>query len=535
MKFFHSSTKTIPKLYLNKFNEKKLNHLPTNELFTKFGFLNNPKPGLVHWLPIGLLMLNKLKAVINKRLQEINAEQVSLSILSHSKLWQLTNRWNNTELFKLTDSSDQQYCLSATSEEDVTNLVKQNLTSYKDLPIIYYQIHEKFRDEIRPRMGLLRSREFLMKDAYSFDVDEQLAFASYNTMVHVYHNIFNDLRLPYVKAVADSGDIGGSLSHEWHYLHDSGEDSLLMCDNKECNHVSNVEKTLSEPKLIDTNIPTDTIYVRSKQHQYYKVVYPTDRDFDLNLLKVSYPDVVEVVSTLPEGLDNVPTVFDTRVSKTGTPVVSAEEGEICYQCHKGQLSTHRAIEVGHTFYLGDKYSKPLQLTIPIPSRISGETQVPLVNQPLVMGCYGIGISRIIASIGEITRDSKGFKWPRVISPWDVTVIESSGLTEDCQKFYQMLNDHRVDYRLDNRDSTNLGKKINQSNMIGIPLVIILGKSYPLIEVEVRGNRYNEKECQWENLYNTRDFEWQVFREPMEKHLVHKDGLVRVVEALLHDM
>lgn len=468
-------------------------------------------------------MLNKLKNVVNNRLQQVNAEEVSISILSHSKLWQLTNRWNNNELFKLTDSSNQQYCLSPTSEEEITNLVKQNVTSYKELPLIYYQIHEKFRDEIRPRMGLLRSREFLMKDAYSFDINEKEALKSYNTMVQVYHNIFNDLKLPYVKAVADSGDIGGSLSHEWHYLHESGEDTLFKCTNDQCNHISNLEKTLSEPKVVDPDIATEAVFVRAP-NKVYKVLYPKHRQFDLNLLKLFYPDVEAIV---PEAEGEITEVYDSRVSSEGIPLVTSEAGEICYQCHEGELVTHRAIEVGHTFYLGDKYSKPLDLTIPVP--VSNQ----LINQTLVMGCYGIGISRIIASIAEITRDSNGFKWPRIISPWDVTIIESNTLTEDCLDIYKSLQASNIDYRLDTRSQINLGKKINQSNMIGIPLVVIIGKNYPKIEIEVRGNRYTKK---WQELYESRDFEWEVTqRGETEKHLVHKQRLGQVLATLLNDM
>lgn len=513
------SIKTVPKLYLSKFNEKLSNSIPTNELFVKFGFLNNPRAGLVHWLPIGLLMLNKLRNVVNKRLQEKGAEEVSLSILSHSSLWKKTGRWGNTELFKLKDSNDQDFCLTATSEEEVTNLVKNTITSYKDLPLIYYQIHEKFRDEKRPRMGLLRSREFLMKDAYSFDVNEVEAMNTYETIVQLYHLIFQDLKIPYVKADADSGDIGGSLSHEWHYNHPSGEDTLFSCSH--CDNVSNIEKTLSLPSQI-RELSISEKFLQTDENTYIKAIYPTDREFNINLLKNQFPKIEEIDFTP----NNYTVLNDSRISSDGIPMVSSEEGETCFNCKTGHLEKKRAIEVGHTFYLGTKYSKPLDLTIQIPE--NGK----LVDKHVVMGCYGIGLSRIIASIAEITRDEKGFSWPAIISPWHVTVIESHSLTEDVSQVYQQLGDSTIDYRLDDRNA-NLNKKINQSNMIGIPLVIILGKSFPMVEIEVRGKRYSNT---WESVYDEKTFEWEITEKAgIEKHLVHHENLTKVIKTLIADM
>ncbi|EGV61690.1 class II aaRS and biotin synthetase [Yamadazyma tenuis ATCC 10573] len=373
-------------------------------------------------------------------------------------------------------------------------------------------------------MGLLRSREFLMKDAYSFDVNEHEAMKSYHKMVGVYHDIFSDLRIPYVKAVADSGDIGGSLSHEWHYLHASGEDTVFTCSHSECGNVSNIEKTLSVPETI-VECETESRFLQVGEVEYIKVVYPKDRHFDINLLKHKYPKIQEIRHT-PESYT---VVEDSRVSPHGLPMVLSEEGEVCFECKSGKLFKKRAIEVGHTFYLGTKYSNPLGLTAKVPE---GDK---LVERDVVMGCYGIGLSRIIASIAEITRDSQGFVWPRIISPWNVTVVESNTLSEDPSEIYDSLNKAQVDYRQDNRTNVNMGRKISHSNMIGIPLSIILGKKFPLIEIEIRGKRYGE-DLAWKQLYHTKSFEWHVSTHGgVEKHLVDKDGLIAVLQALLIDM
>ena len=227
VRFTHTST--VPKLYLNnvELSGNDLTGIPTHELFTKFGFINHPKPGLVHWLPVGLAISQNVSRVIHRRMRECNAEEINLSLLSSSQLWQETGRWDNSELFKLKDSSKNDFCLVATCEEEITKLIGANLNSYKNLPLLYYQINEKFRDEKRPRSGLLRGREFLMKDAYSFDLNEEAAMKTYNKVVDAYYKIFQDLRIPFVKADADTGEIGGTLSHEWHYLHKVGEDTSI--------------------------------------------------------------------------------------------------------------------------------------------------------------------------------------------------------------------------------------------------------------------------------------------------------------------
>lgn len=567
--------KTVPKLYFTN-NEipSNLNKTPTHELFNKSQFFIHPKPGLVHWLPIGISILNKLTGVIENRMNEIGGEQLKLSNLSHSSLWELTSRWENNELFKLTDSQDQKFCLVATCEEEITQLVSQQINSYKSLPLIFYQINDKFRDEKRPRSGLLRGREFLMKDAYSFDINETNAMITYNNVVGAYYKIFQDLNIPFIKADADTGDIGGSLSHEWHYLHKSaGEDTLFTCDH--CNHSSNLEKTLSFPIEEQTINEVSVKYYKTFDDDTLICVYwPSNRILQPNFLKFEIPDIdlseyneTELLSQFNNQetaiLKKIIRIMDSRLNSnsnfpdfpinfinrslittlTDIPLVSAEEGELCYHCEEGTLTKHKSIEVGHTFYLGDKYSQALNCNIDIP-----QEDGKLLNSPMMMGCYGIGVSRIIAAIGEINRDEKGFRWPSIISPWDLTIInlnlnknnqiEIEDKNENFNKFYSMLNENNIDYRLDNREKIGLGKKIKQSNLIGIPLTIIIGSNWPIIEIEIRGLKIKGLEKNWKNLYNEKTFDWDIiYNENGDdiKHLVHIDGFVKVVKCLLQSM
>lgn len=553
----------VPSIYPIANELREFDPVPTHELFTKLGFWAHPKPGLVHWLPLGLEILNKLKALIHRRMQEAGAEETSLSLMSHSSLWEQTGRWNNPELFKLKDSSDAEYCLAATCEEEITHLVKQNLTSYKELPMLFYQIKEKFRDEKRPRSGLLRGREFIMKDAYSFDVDETGAMATYDKMVGAYVNIFSDLRVPFVKAVADSGAIGGSLLHEWHYLDPSGEDSLFACDG--CGHTSNIEKTLSFPQNGVLDLEVAVKYFKTTDSSTLVCAYyPKKREFQPKFLKEEISDVdleaTNETAILEEFSDEglmiskkIVRVMDSRLNLrsnfpdfpipfinrslmttlTDIPMVLAEEGELCHRCEDGTLQVSRAIEVGHTFYLGDKYTLVLDCTVDVPST---EDKGKMETRPVIMGCYGIGISRIVAAIGHINRDSRGFMWPAAIAPWEVTVVGRGRSDPNLQAVCDGLLAHGVDCRLDNRPGLGLGHRIALSERTGIPMSVIVGNKWPLVEIEVRGKFYNERP-KWKEIVGETDFEWRVeeTEEGGTKHYVDASGVGTVVSALLRDM
>lgn len=561
----HHLTRTVPKLYQvsnELLNPKTLPTVPTHELVTKLGFVNHPKPGLVHWMPMGTAVLNKVKALVHEKIRAAGAEEVSLSTLSHSSLWEETGRWGGTELFKLKDSSGADYCLAPTCEEEITNLVKNQVCSYKNLPLLYYQINTKFRDEKRPRSGLLRGREFIMKDAYSFDTSEENALQTYETMVQAYYSIFNELKVPFVKADADTGEIGGSLSHEWQYVHASGEDTLLTCS--ECGNALNIEKTLSYPVEEEKHSEVSVRYfTTTDRNMLICAYYPTSRVLVPSFIKNEVADV-DLSGSLSE--DEILELFsdeDTLISKkivrimdarlnsqsnfpdfpikfinrslittlTDIPIVEAHEKELCFHCEEGHLETSRAIEVGHTFYLGDKYSKALDCSVEIP-----QEDGTLAKRNILMGCYGIGISRIIASVAEINRDAYGLRWPSAIAPWQVTVVgankESPG-----DELVELLANAGIDCRIDNRDKLGLGRKVKDSNAVGIPLVVIVGKQYPKLEVEVRGLRRTETP-QWKQLYEQRDFEWEVHYDSHgidTKHTVPISHIELVVKLLLVDM
>lgn len=534
---------------------QNLSQTPTYELFSKLGFVTYPKAGTVHWLPPGLSIRRKIEQLIRSHMDETGAEELLMSALSNADLWQQTGRWGGQELFKLVDSTGSHFCLVPTCEEEITNLVKNNLRSYKNLPVTYYQINTKFRDEKRPRAGLLRGREFVMKDAYSFDLTEEDALATYNTMVKAYASIFEQLKVPFVKAEADSGEIGGSLSHEWHYVHSSGEDTLFTCS--ECGNASNIERTLSYPQEEQQHDRVSVeYYVTNDEKTLVCAYYPASRELVPLFLKEEIPDI-DLTGRLSQeqilGLfrdeetlinKKIVRVMDSRLNSrlnfpdfpinfinrslittlTDIPIVQAEEGELCHKCEEGHLQPLRAIEVGHTFYLGTKYSNALKCTVEVPN------EGKMTRQDVLMGCYGIGVSRIMAAIGEINRDEKGLRWPAVIAPWEATVIN---LQQEDIPLASVFGG--VDWRLDDRSKVGLGRKIKESQTIGIPLVAVIGKNWPVVEIEERGKRLSSKATR--ELARTLDWEivGDLDSDTTVKHKVHSDHAAAVIKAILADM
>ncbi|KAI5968814.1 PRS, partial [Candida margitis] len=494
--------KRVPKLYGNQLAKFRSGpDVPTSELLSRVGIVSYPRSGLVNWSKTGLLIQNKVSDIIRKHMDDAQFEELSLSLLSYKSGWIKTGRWEQPEIFRLQNRKRApDFLIVPTCEEDITQYVKQALESYKQLPFKFYQVKEKFRDEKRPRGGLLRGKEFLMKDGYSFDVDEAKALETYESVVGAYHKIFGELGVPYVKAQADSGEIGGDMSHEWHYLNPSGEDAVFSCDS--CGHSSNQEKTVAYPSEEgeegtaggDVSV---RYFITSDKSTLVCAYYPSGRTLEPKFVRVEIPDmelnlteeeVFAEFAQVDELSKRVVRVMDSRLNSrsnfpdfpinfhnrsmittlTDVPIVLAEAGEVCGECERGILREHKAIEVGHTFYLGDKYSKPLGLTVDVPE--NGQ----VVNKPVMMGCYGIGVSRIVAAIAEISRDQDGLRWPRSIAPWEVTVVEATK-NADFDGAYSKMS---FDYKLDDRDEP-LGLKIKQSNMVGIPIVVILGKRFPM--------------------------------------------------------
>ena len=574
-----------PKAPLTK---QSLTNLQTADLLQKLGFYNKTHSGLFHWLPLGLRSLNKLNNIITTTLTEdLNATPVSLSLLSPKSLWETTHRWNNTELFKLTDSKKAQYCLVATYAEDITQLMRQYITSYKDMPLIVFQIGRKYRDEKRPRGGLLRGREFVMLDAYSFAADDSTAMELFDAVNGSFNKIFAKLKVPFVRAWADNGIIGGDVSMEYHFVHSSGEDTLFRCSNPECGHVSTLEKTEGLPIIPGQhNGDVDVRYALSGDHNTLICFYfpvsrelnwgnareAVDNDLDFDLLELTNDKVLEIFRRdNPDMMFvNVLRVMDIRLNYRsnfpdfplreymknnfaqidGVPLVNAIDGDLCGKCEQGTLNGSRCIEVGHTFNLGTKYSVPLDVTF--------ADRDNTTSKHVKMGCYGIGVSRVIAAIAEVMRDPYGFRWPSSISPYLVSLCsvpgtKGSALAEQVEAKLKGSTRLRGEVMSSFHDGMGLGSKIALSHAIGIPLCIIVGpKTWPRVEIEVRGKRWGEsaKNPKWKSVYPSlrKVYQWEVSEFPttasgntegsspvQEKHLVSLEHLNDVVDIILDDI
>ncbi|SCU79586.1 LAFA_0B04148g1_1 [Lachancea sp. 'fantastica'] len=540
----------------------------TQDLLQLLGFVKQSQSGLVHWLPLGLRTLNKIKSIIKSRMEDHGkAQEVSLSVLSPKSLWESTGRWKNGELFKLKDSKGSEFCLAPTCEEEITSLMGSYISSYKDLPLTVYQIGRKYRDEKRPRGGLLRGREFLMKDAYSFDQTKEDAVTTFQNMNETYNLIFKDLKVPFVSAWADSGAIGGDMSKEYHFVHETGEDVVLECDN--CKNVSNVEKCVSYPH--ETNTYTGDVSVRyalsSARNTLICLYYPSnktlnwnlvlaamEKDVDSSLADASNETVLQLFHADKNEDDlmfsSVIRVMDCRLSsKANFPdfplkqylksnfsqlddvsLVDAEEGEICGSCEEAKLKASNSIEVGHTFYLGQKYSKPFNVKF---------TTRDNTEQMCEMGCYGIGVSRLVAAIAQVTRDEMGLRWPKAVAPYQISVCgaKSDDLLEEVTN---SLRARSSEIWVNEDPKANLGRKIATSHTLGIPVCIIVGKKqWPYLDIEVRAP-YMTDAWRISQAENGAAWGWtcdEMIEEHdlVKRHRCHKDHLKDVVDVILTDM
>jgi prolyl-tRNA synthetase len=493
----------------------------------------------------------------------IGGEEFSLSSISSRQLWEKTGRWGNAELFKMNvnDKENPDFCLAPTHEEEITELMRVAGVGYKNLPVLTYQMTRKYRFEKRPRGGLLRGREFLMKDAYSFDKDFESAMDMFYKVNDAYLKIFNDLKVPFERAVADSGDIGGNLSQEWHFVHETGEDLIFKCDG--CGYVSNVEKTVSIPEDGEYAKEAKVKYALTKDREtLVAAYYPKERNFAPNFLKDQIEDLdlktldlseQEIINQFSGEEDEMilkkfVRVMDSRLNdRTDLPdfpfstfqknnftmitdvcLVEAKEGEYCDECGEGTLHGKHAIEVGHTFYLGKRYSAPMGAKF--------ATQDNKV-EPFEMGCYGIGVSRIVAAIAEMTRDNEGLVWPSTIAPYDVALVEAPKLDKEItQEIMTKLDGLRI--MEDKREKLGFGAKMTSARMHGIPIIAVVGKKWPIVELEVRGKRWKQQDKDvFEKFLKDRreEWPWTIETDDVEKHYVHKDYVSNVIEILLKDL
>ncbi|KAK0729436.1 hypothetical protein B0T21DRAFT_371102 [Apiosordaria backusii] len=508
------------------------------------GFLRPSHAGIFHMLPLGRRVQNKLEGLVAKHMENmLAASRVSLSAVSSQSLWDKSGRLENTasELFKFSDRKDVGYLLAPTHEEEITTLVAQTVKTAKDLPLRLFQITPKYRDEFRPRHGLLRGREFVMKDLYTFDSSIESALETYSNVRQVYSRIFKEMKLPVLAARASSGNMGGNLSHEYHLPTPLGEDRVVSCDS--CDYVANeevAESVLSDKAVSDTTFQVWRGITKDRT-RLVNVWYPkqtqsldggdlreyTDLDINIAEVKSAVPDLdagvedalplwlaaaavggtaVELVnivdSRLPPSFSenlvgtkpiisswpvqlklrkeapvSIP-IRNMSSSSSGKPLnlIRIYTGDKCPSCTSGRLKAERAMELGHTFYLGTRYSETLGATIPAPN---GEKQ----DMPMQMGCYGIGISRIIGAVAELMVDEKGLNWPVAIAPYSCVIVTGTGVDEqDAEEAYRQINQvggvdaKYLDVILDDRQKT-LPWKLMDADLVGFPIIITLGREW----------------------------------------------------------
>ncbi|OAD74424.1 hypothetical protein PHYBLDRAFT_22752 [Phycomyces blakesleeanus NRRL 1555(-)] len=526
----------------------------SHALLVKAGFVRQSSSGIFGILPMGLRTIEKIEHIIDEEMQAIGSQKLSLPLLLSSESWKKTGRWSGAqgEFFHLKDRKDTDLLLAPTHEEEITQLVGSELRSAKQLPIRLYQIGRKYRDELRPRAGLLRGREFIMKDMYSFDATVEEAYSAYDAVTAAYYAIFRRIGIPFVVAEADSGNMGGSKSHEYHLVSSVGEDTLLTCTC--CGYTANEELATghlkTSPSLLEntpvehTHEPLGTYeathamefsyakYTGQNQNNeavtgYTVIVTPKGRT--VNLLKVqtslgrhlqskekiqdgssielngvhhktilSIPEEIKK-SDLHVFLDNGVMPLKYTLAQSGFENATvhaadhyriAEAGDFCNSCHEDgkstPLSSVKAIEVGHTFYLGTKYSAALDCGFKVPSQPE--------KVPAQMGCYGIGVTRLLASVAEATHDDRGIVWPTSIAPYSVCIVPTHDknveLHKVADKIYDQLEATRFlekDIIMDDRKA-GFGSKMKDAELIGYPFIAVVGQkaiSNQIVELHER--------------------------------------------------
>ena len=435
--------------------------------------------GLYNFLPMGKKVLDKVHAVVKEELDRAGCQEVSLAFVTPAALWEESGRLEKygKELLRFKDRKENDFILGPTHEEMMVNLVRQTVKSYKQLPLNVYQINLKFRDEIRPRFGLMRGREFLMKDAYSFHVSTEDMQREFALMEETYKKIFTRLGLEFRVVDADSGAIGGSGSKEFMVLADSGEDTIVVCDS--CDYGANIEAAVAKPKAYDasTEIKVITMKALYDEGETKIVHFALPASVELqdvkacnavnanDLVEHEESDVIEtlVVDSALEGIDTL-----SASEKSYADISAVQEGDSCVHCG-GSLRYTKGIEAGHIFQLGTQYSEPLAANF---LDENGK------SQPMVMGTYGIGVSRLLAAIIEQNHDDKGCIWTKESAPFDLQIIISN-IKDEAQvalgeKLYESMLAKGVDVLLDERKD-RFGAKIKDYELIGVPHAVVIGK------------------------------------------------------------
>ncbi len=513
----------------------------SHQLMLRAGMIRKLAAGIYTWLPVGLKVLRKVEAIVREEMNRAGAVELLMPSVQPAELWEESGRWAQygPELLRIRDRHNREFCYGPTHEEVITDFARRELRSYKQLPVNYYQIQTKFRDEIRPRFGVMRAREFLMKDAYSFHVDQASLQLTYDVMYAAYNQIFERIGLRFRAVRADTGSIGGSSSHEFHVLADSGEDAIAYSSSGD--YAANVELAEALPPTEPRKAPVSTMtkvstpgtircedvaaLLEQKLQQTVKAiaVMHSDRfcllllrgDHQLNEIKVTkisgmgefrFATEEEIVAHLkcvpgyigPVGVgDNVSIIADRAVTSLSDFTCGANEAgyhltgvnwgrdlaepQIVADIRNvvtndpspdgnGLLEIARGIEVGHIFQLGDKYSAALGATV---LDEAGN------NRVTTMGCYGIGVSRIVAAAIEQNHDDRGIVWPESIAPFTVALCpiqyhKSERTREAVEQLYTELRSAGVDVLLDDRD-VRPGVMFADMELIGIPHRIVVGE------------------------------------------------------------
>ncbi|KAG5518447.1 hypothetical protein PMAC_002842 [Pneumocystis sp. 'macacae'] len=487
-----------------------------HDLLIKAGFLRQSSSGIYTILPLALRVQEKIEKIIDKFLYKINASKISLPNLLTSNLWKKTKRWDllGKELFKLKNRKGVDYCLSPTHEEEITNLIAKEILSWRHLPLKLYQTGKKFRDEIRPRRGLLRGCEFIMNDLYTFDKSKQDAIQTYELVCNTYKEIFSEFGLPVIMAEANSGNIGGYLSHEFHTLFPLGEDTLIICQS--CGYVSNEEFALAKQKhQISFKLENcSCFYIKNASNIIIGVAYiPIDCEINVlfinrimknitsETITITFKDNTEyetndyhkseIIHILDTNFNLDSFIYPNYLKKFQNKlitacIIKAKENHLCYKCSQ-PLKSKKSIELAHTFYLGTKYSSVLSATY------ASEGNKGVL--PIEMGCYGIGVSRILSSLAEVNKDDKGLVWPITIAPWKAVIISSSDLNHLLYEVYDMIVYYFEEDSIiiDDRKNRGFVWKMKDSDLIGFPYIIIIGKHWEKTgELEVQIRKTGEK-------------------------------------------
>jgi len=528
----------------------------SHQLMLRSGMIRKLASGLYTWLPMGLRTLRKAERIVREEMDASGAQELLMPAVQPAELWQESGRWEQygAELLRLQDRHNREFCVGPTHEEVITDLIRRELKSYKQLPGNFYQIQTKFRDEIRPRFGVMRSREFLMKDGYSFHIDHESLVQTYNVYYDTYCKIFDRMGLDYRPVIADNGSIGGTGSHEFHVLADSGEDDIAFSDSSD--YAANVEMAEAvapagpaEPsqamQLVDTpnaktiaelveqfDLPIEktikTLLVHASDevdadlvallvrgdHQLNEIKAEKQPEVAVPLVMATEEEIRALVGAGPGSLGpvglNIPVIVDRAVAATSDFGAGANiDGKHYFginwgrdvdlgrvadirnvvpgdpsPCGQGTLNIRRGIEVGHIFQLGLKYSEAMNASV---LDENGKAV------PMTMGCYGIGVTRVVAAAIEQNYDDRGILWPEALAPFTVALVplnydKSEEVRQLADKLYNDLKSKGVDVLLDDRKERP-GVKFADMELIGIPhRLVISDRGIAAGQLEYKGRR-----------------------------------------------